>query len=321
MNSVSAIYRKYLIIIAIFFLCIATLFFLYHTSWRFKDDIRTLSRIKSEDFAIDLAKSNEIVNFKSGSLTLTGELFYKDNTPGKLGIILVHGSSPWGIKLPLYQILSKEFAKKGFVVFLFDLRGFGKSDDPVSLQSFSNVSDVEDVFSAFQYFCRQKIVDPNKVFLIGHSHGGGLAIKAAACGLGVQKVVSIGPPRRVKDRMNLEMEDFIQRYSNDRKLNTYMPNDIFQEFSNYSSLESSLPYYSSPSHKPIFLIDGELENKNDRHYLKDYFEKLSLPKKYYTLKKTGHYFNTLQLFGSRILIYDKNQIGHIVDTITTWLKE
>lgn len=228
---------------------------------------------------------------------------------------------PGGENYLYTRYLQRNLQKNGFVVFLFDLRGFGESDDPVSLLDLKSVSDLQDVFSAYNYFTELEMVDAARVSLVGYSYGGGLAMRAVAKGINARKVVSIGPPRRVTERSALDLPSSMKRYSHDRKLKSLMPVGVYKEFLHHHNIDGILSYYMTPLHKPIFLIDGKLESKKDRQYLNDYFETISIPKKYSTIENTSHYFNTLHLFGSRILLYDQERIDYVINMIIESLEK
>ncbi len=216
--------------------------------------------------------------------------------------------------------MAQKFSERGFVVFLFDLRGFGDSEDPVSLKKIDDILDVQDVFNAVEYFREDPTVNKNRLFLVGHSYGGSLAVQAMATGANVNKIVVIGPARRVKERSAIELSCFIKRYSADRKIGSLIPLDVFEEFSAKQNIDTVLPYYRAAKHKPLFLIDGKLEGLKDREYLKAYFDKMSPPKKYCSVEGTAHYLNTLHLFGSSILVYDGKMMDSVVTMIVEWLQ-
>jgi hypothetical protein len=84
-------------------------------------------------------------------------------------------------------------------------------------------------------------------------------------------------------------------------------------------IEKYIPYFSSPGHKPVFFIDGSLENKKDILYLREYYRQIEHPKKYLTIKNSDHYANTSGIiFFWGISIYDKEVIDQIVTVIADW---
>src|SRR5438045_106683 len=95
------------------------------------------------------------------------QVYYQRVGQGK-NLVMLHGwkqdsSSFWGVI---------ELLKNDFTIWLIDLPGFGKSDNP---KKPFKVADYADLIAEFIKL--QKIKDPT---LLGHSVGGRIAIKLAA---------------------------------------------------------------------------------------------------------------------------------------------
>ncbi|MGN1189977.1 MAG: alpha/beta hydrolase, partial [Candidatus Ornithospirochaeta sp.] len=99
----------------------------------------------------------EIVSFKSGSYTLEGRLINKEGNKGT--IIFAHGM---GLSSHYYRPEVLHFASMGYKVFIFEYRGYGKSNG--LFLSFRDV--VKDIVSASEYLNEKDII------LVGHSMGG-----------------------------------------------------------------------------------------------------------------------------------------------------
>lgn len=67
------------------------------------------------------------------------------------------------------------FAERGVSTFIFDYRGYGKSDGtPVEEGVYA------DATGAYDYLVKQRKIDPKRIYLFGHSLGGAIAIDLAS---------------------------------------------------------------------------------------------------------------------------------------------
>lgn len=94
-------------------------------------------------------------------------------------IILLHG---WGTNYHTFKYLSN-FLKKHFTVFLIDLPGFGKSNEPPHIYSLDN-------YLHFLTTFIEELQIENPVVL-GHSFGGRIAIKYATISNNIQKLILV----------------------------------------------------------------------------------------------------------------------------------
>ena len=129
---------------------------------------------------------------------------YKTIGDGKIPIVLLHG---WGVLSDKYIELIKIYARRrhsrmspsgdNFKIIIPDLPGFGKSNEPEDSWSLDNYVEFVDEFiektsreggfelikNILEKFDPKKAVyaeEKNKFILIGHSFGGGIAMKYAA---------------------------------------------------------------------------------------------------------------------------------------------
>lgn len=108
----------------------------------------------------------EIFEFKENKINLKGiDLFYKTAGKGK-EILVLHG---WGGSSFSWMRVIDEMAFKGFKLIIPDLPGFGKTNPPDSVWG---VSDYADFISDFI-----KEIKLKDFVIMGHSFGGGLALK------------------------------------------------------------------------------------------------------------------------------------------------
>ena len=114
------------------------------------------------------------VTFKSEGKILAGMLHFTNKKKRPL-IIICHGFT--GSKEGQYYMFtqtSRELCRNGYNVLRFDFRGSGDSEGRFEDQTFSNMS--KDMKAAMSFVKKFREIDYNKVGLIGHSKGGGVAL-------------------------------------------------------------------------------------------------------------------------------------------------
>lgn len=106
---------------------------------------------------------------------LYGEIYIPDNVPAP-GIILCHGMNRRGFHaLRLYRMFAEEASKNGFAVLLFDFRGCGKSTGEFGY----GIEEQQDLKCALNYLSSRKEIKADKIFVVGHSLGGAIALYTA----------------------------------------------------------------------------------------------------------------------------------------------
>ncbi len=87
-------------------------------------------------------------------------------------LLYFHGNS---LNIGANVFRAHQFHQLGFSVFLFDYRGYGRSEGSFP----SEVQIYQDAATAWEYLVSQRKISPNKIFLYGHSLGGAVAIDLA----------------------------------------------------------------------------------------------------------------------------------------------
>ena len=92
--------------------------------------------------------------------------------PSNRVLLYLHGSA---LNIGANITHARRFIRMGFSVLLVSYRGYGKSEG-----SFPNETQVyEDARAAWAYLVEHKGIDPNDIFIYGHSLGGAVAIQLA----------------------------------------------------------------------------------------------------------------------------------------------
>lgn len=280
---------------------------------------------KGKSLLLVPSQSSE-VTFTSGDLTLRGSLFLPQGTPPFPGIVLTHGGTSLGSKLPLYRVLSDKLVRQGYGVLSFDFRGYGESEDPQEIDSPEDLNFVEDVTQAVSFLSSIKEIDRSQIFLVGHSFGAGVVIPAGIEDPRVKGIVAIAPGRRGKELFWSE-DAPIKHYPRERlSQDMEIPHihDLSIEFVNpileYVTIDTALTY---PEHPPILLIDGEQEDARDQAFLQQIYQEMTPPKTYITIQDAGHYFGVKtepEYQEEPFITYWGQIVDDLIRTIDQWIR-
>ncbi|MBN2240333.1 MAG: alpha/beta fold hydrolase [Dehalococcoidales bacterium] len=123
----------------------------------------------------------------AGENKLSGTLSYLEEGKRFPAVLLIPGSGPVDrdenhkkAKLNVFFELSEYLTPSGFTVLRYDKRGVGESEgDYWSTGFYDNISDVN---AALHFLKEQEEVDPESVFLLGHSEGAFISTHIAGDG-------------------------------------------------------------------------------------------------------------------------------------------
>lgn len=99
------------------------------------------------------------------------------------------GETAWEEATPDNDQSARAFRKAGLLMMYPSRRG--GNDNPGFFEAF--YGEVDDVIAAADYLAQQPDVDPNRIYLGGHSTGGTLVLLTAACARKFRAVFSLGP--------------------------------------------------------------------------------------------------------------------------------
>lgn len=265
-------------------------------------------------------RPSEPVTFTADTLKIIGDL-YRGNDRSPV-ILLLHGSSIFGRKLPLIRALAKEFQGLGYTVLTFDLRGHGESDKPQDYtpEAFDFARDVE---AAIDELEQRLDLENRRLYVVGHSFGGGVALAAQKRDKRIEKVVVFGPPRRLSERfLNPEAREKVKllfRWQLDMQLTKPLTFGMWQPAIERLNIENYVEQFSKPDHIPLFVIDAEREPPEDLAFLRTFSQKLTPPENYWTVPDTDHYLDSG--FVGTVPYYDQQIVMTFVDRIDRWFQE
>jgi pimeloyl-ACP methyl ester carboxylesterase len=296
--------------------------------WRIERFVGFLDKGSLLDIRMSRCLPDKDINLKrDDGLKVAGSLYgVRGDIREYPGILLLHGNTPLGRKLPIYKVLATKLVEREYIVLTIDFAGFGGSGDPFALGTKKALNSDRAVYTALNYLRALENVNKNKIYIIGHSMGANAAFSVGIKEASIKKIVVIGPARRTTERL-LNPHDrnyFWNRWQDNRKIvyrkqfPLWYTKDYWLKTTLDSDMKKYIPYFSQPSHKPLFLIDGEREHKKDKIYLQNFYENITEPKKYLTVPNSDHYFNIEGFCG--LNFYDKIVVDRAVDEIDRWFK-
>ncbi len=141
----------------------------------------------------------EEVSFKNikGNAILTGTLTYPKNGGAFPAIVLVNGSGQQNRDSEVFghrpfKVLADHLSKNGFAVLRYDDRGIGGSKGEVNLATTTDFA--SDANAAVDFLRQRKIVQSNKIGIIGHSEGALIAAMVAAENSNVNYIALLSGP-------------------------------------------------------------------------------------------------------------------------------
>ena len=146
------------------------------------------------------------------------------------------GDTPWQPAPADNDQSASAFWKAGIVTMYPSFRG--GNDNPGYKESF--YGEVDDVLAAADYLAKQDFVDPNRIYLGGHSTGGTMALLAAESSDRFRAVFSFGP---IDDIGHYGRENLICNTYDDKELDLRSPK-----------------FWLNSIHDPTFVFEGTRGN-------------------------------------------------------------
>ncbi len=272
--------------------------------------------------------SHDLTLVRDDGLRLAASLYTERSREQRPAIVLMHGNTYKGRQLPLYTVLASGLAERGYDVLTVDRAGFGESEDPFKTAEPGNAPDPgADVSAALAHLTGSGSVTPDRIHLIGHSGGVPPILSAGLGDARVQKLVAIGPPRRMAERLADPMDrqmfwDRARRYREILGLGPFpdwYTQDRWRRHKlGYSDLGNYKAPLADPGHKPVLFIDGAREPPADRRYLEAFIRETADPKRYVTVPNADHYSNTTDV--GAVTAYDRRVLSYTLEVIDRFLR-
>jgi len=157
------------------------------------------------------------VTFESGDLTLAGTLTLPAKANASVpGVLFIAGSGPVdrdenaaGLKTDVFRQLAASLAKAGIGSLRYDKRGVGQSEGVFANVSMEDL--LADVRAALSNLEGSDGIDPQQVFLLGHSEGGIFAPIIATENSDLEGVVLLAAPAHSLDWVIRKQIEWLNR--------------------------------------------------------------------------------------------------------------
>ncbi len=255
-----------------------------------------------------------------GDLKIVADLRMPRGVERAPAILLLHGSAPWGRKAGLIQLLGSRLQEEGWIVLAPDARGFGESDNPPNPSNVNAWTVQNDVKRLISFLLANPRTDRERIFVLGHSFGGGKALAGALQLPEVKALILVGPTRYLNGNDEKIPHWTLSRMAADRGLEKPIPVEAAEQM----KIETDISRYADgllgeEGHKPILLVDGEFESEAELKFFASVASKISQPFQYKTLSGTRHYCGVFNFFGSETIYYRKDIWGLFFNLIIEYI--
>lgn len=263
------------------------------------------------------------VHYLADSVSITADLFIPAGSGNGAAVVLLHGASTYGRKLPIVQVLGRQFRGRGYTVLAPDLRGFGESENPSNTHHPDAFDFARDVEAAIDFLVSKRAIDSTRIHVVGHSFGAGVALAGQARDPRVRKVVLFGPPRRWNERLLRpgapDRDYFVDRFARDMELDRPVTFEIVRNAVEPLNIENYVGSSGRPKNADLFLIDAEMEDPADISFLRAVYPEIPPPVSYWTVPDTDHYLSTGSVEGRAV--YNRRVMRRFVERVDGWLSQ
>jgi pimeloyl-ACP methyl ester carboxylesterase len=252
------------------------------------------------------------------TFSLIGRVYY----PRRLfrhtypAILFCHGLLPAGKDTQLYRNLLRDLAGRGYLVFSFDMLGFGDSRKAASFRAPDNLDFVADVEAALDYMADNLPVKGNTVTIVGHSMGANLALAVGAHDPRIKNIIMISPGNfNYPDRYSsAQKQPFIKKLS--RSIKAPVSEDQWDRLGKPLNIFQYLPVEQS---KNIYIILAEDDRPNIFRYSCRFFKKLDAHKDHTLIPNSNHNFGAEYQEGNEII--DPEPCAELAAKIDAWIRQ
>lgn len=202
----------------------------------------------------------------------------------------------------IYNNISKTLVNRGYATIRFDMMGLNNSEGDFSDGSFT--TNVEDLISIYEYM--EQNYNPTK-FLIGHSLGGLISIKASEKLKDVKGIATIGSPFNLNGLINIFSKYIDELYEKGNakidiagrefKIGRKFLEDIKNE-----DIENTIKKFN----KSIIIFHSDTDKVVPYEYGIKLFNAINYDKSFITLKDVNH------------LVSEKDDAYYIGDILSNW---
>ncbi len=264
----------------------------YRVMFHFNEELNKYKLSRTKNIAIKNRSDIQLLGY------LNLPVRPKDST-GLMPLITIPHGGPWARDYWELDGFSQYFASKGFAVLRINFQGstgFGKTHILGGLQSIDNVM-INDIADATTYIKENYEIDPNNVFIFGHSYGGYAAyMSLIKYGDVFKSGVALSAPTDIK----LWMKGLKKKDANFAL--EFWDTALGGRDSKYLSEISPINYVDKIK-SPMMVFHGKYDKTvpvEQAEKMKKKFEALGKKDKFSILQNEGH------------TIWDSNSIGYIL---------
>lgn len=236
-------------------------------------------------------------------------------------VIFIHGHADNGAANLGYLLLCEMLANKGYVVVTPWLRGYDHPEAAKPKQPFAEErwDPRPDIVATFEHLRRNPRVDPSRIYVVGHSLGGGYALLFGLDEPEVAGVVSLSR-LDMAQRLSTQRERLRMRFSRSFGLASPIPQGAFDEFAQsqllaFERAEATLIRADHP--RLLFAIGGD-ESEADRRWLSGYVENVSGSAQYHEFIGLNHWLGVHHRYG--LGWYNRHVLQDVVSILDRWMR-
>lgn len=260
----------------------------------------------------------------------TAAAVYLPGGPGPYpGILLVHGNVWNGSDASTYRVMAEALSSGGYAVMLFDIVGFGRSDDPYG-QGPEAVKEAFDrsaqARAALDVLVARPDIDTSDITILGHSAGSGPAIVVGTSDPRIDRIatmVSPPPPEALEPADGgaeraayfSERAEDQYRYIYDHAAPDWLRPEMKPDDS--ATYHAGALRLEEPGHPPYLLILGERDEPAGHAEELRILGRMSAPADALPVPRADHYLNSAQSLG--LVFFDRRVAEAFGAGMVEWL--
>ena len=239
----------------------------------------------------------------------------------RAAVVFVH--SPGGALATPYVMLYEALAREGMLVAVPWLRGYRGGHRPADPFEPARWDPLPDIAGAFALARAQPEVAPSRIFVVGHSLGGGYALLFGLTESTVAGVVSLS---RLDMKSRLSewpgyFDDSRRSFSGALGLQTPMSSEVFTQFAEAQifAFERAEALLQSAPHPRLLLGIGSRERRSDQAWLAGYASRAAGAVQYHEFEGLTHSLN-VHCAPAGVCAYDRRVIPRVASLLARWMR-
>lgn len=218
----------------------------------------------------------EEIRLKTDGLELAGELYLPSRDKVHPALCICHGI-PAGPPDPTdrgYALLAQRFCLAGFVTFIFNFRGTGKSEGNLDILGWSR-----DLQAALDSLYNLKEADKTRFSLLGFSGGAAVSVYTAAHDPKISSVVTCACPADFRSLRKKETPlNTIQRFREIGAIRDRNFPPSIEEWERGFETVSPIKWIDKISPRPLLLVHGDADELIPLEHAQRLYQKAKDPK-------------------------------------------